>query len=498
MNRRNIILSAAVVLFAALCSPALRAEGFWDGGYNVSGVRLDPTVKGSNAELYGNYIGGLFKSSSQPVSAWTVGAKASSLVHFDKLSLTGSFGFEQFNGKGMAGSMFITPETYPVDVIEFTPGPKVRQKYSMSGGIAYDIAPEWTIGVKVDFLSANYSKRKDVRHTNYRLDMDVAPGFVYHADDFAVGLNYIYRRDTESIEADQIGFASEPYYAFLSKGLLYGAYGVWDGSGLHLDETGTSAFPIIQNTHGAAAQFTAGGFFAEAEYRHSSGAAGEKDRTWFRFPGHEVSVNLSYRLPRPSATHTFRLKGSWKTVSNYETVLETTTSGGIVNVVEYGSNLTYVKDGFILKPQYNLVMKQVRAAASVEASWLDEQASPMYPYIYGQKTFRLGVNASVAVPVRGFLPAVAVGFGTGNFTTSSSMASETSGVETEPYKLEGYWAGQMEYLTCTRFTVNPSLRYTFAMGLYLEAAANVLKAFDIKILKGSVRYDATLKLGYSF
>ena len=83
--------------------------------------------------------------------------------------------------------MFIQPGFYPVDILEFTPGRKDLQRYAFMGGIASDIAPNWRLGGKIDFAASNYSKRKDLRHTNYRLDLKVAPSVMYHSGDLAIG-----------------------------------------------------------------------------------------------------------------------------------------------------------------------------------------------------------------------------------------------------------------------------------------------------------------------
>lgn len=110
------------------------------------------------------------------------------------------------------------------------------------GGIAADAGTNWRIGGKIDFTSANYSKRKDLRHTNYRLDLKVAPGIMYHSDHYAIGFSYIFSKNSESVSAEEIGTAATPYYAFLDKGLMYGAYEAWSGSGIHLSESGINGF----------------------------------------------------------------------------------------------------------------------------------------------------------------------------------------------------------------------------------------------------------------
>lgn len=479
-----------MVVFAA----AAGAQNLWLDGSNINGIRQDTTRTPSVAEIYGNYIGGGFKSSSQPTSAWTAGARANATKHLRKFSMKGSFAFEQFEGQGMAGSMFITPGTYPVDVIEFTPGRKTRQKYSFDGGISVDIAPGLRIGAKMDFLSANYTKRKDIRHTNYRLDMTFAPGIQYYGDDWAVGLNYIFHRDAETISAEQIGTAETSYYAFLDKGIVYGAYELWNGSGLHLTEAGVNGFPVKRNAHGFAAQFSYRNFFSELDYRHPDGTIGEKQFIWYRFPADEVALRLGYKY----GAHTVKLTGKYKHEENNETVLEKISSGGVTNVTEHGSNLIYIKEYCSVRPEYSYASKAFRLGASLDLAWTAEQTSQMYPYIYTQDMFQVLAKVYAFVPVKGFLPGLALSYGDGFYSNDSRLASETSGVTTEPYHLERYWLGQMEYLTVRKVVVSPSLRYTFGMGLYLEAAANVLKAFNLEIIKGDVRCDATLKLGYKF
>ncbi len=106
------------------------------------------------------------------------------------------------------------PGFYPVDILEFTPGRKDLQTYTFMGGIATDISPNWRLGGKIDFAASNYSKRKDVRHTNYRLDLKVAPGIMYHSGELAIGLSYIFGKNSESVKAEVIGTAENSYNAF--------------------------------------------------------------------------------------------------------------------------------------------------------------------------------------------------------------------------------------------------------------------------------------------
>ena len=75
----------------------------------------------------------------------------------------------------MFTSMFLEPGYFPVDVVELTPGDKTRQTYKLSGGFATEFQEGFAFGVKADYMSANYAKRKDIRHTTYGMSLRVEP-----------------------------------------------------------------------------------------------------------------------------------------------------------------------------------------------------------------------------------------------------------------------------------------------------------------------------------
>ena len=75
-----------------------------------------------------------------------------------------------------------------------------------------------------------------------------------------------------------------------------GAYEAWDGSGIHLSESGVNGFPIKELSNGGALQLQWKGFYGDAEYTYSSGSAGERDAIWFKFPTHWITSHLSYHF----------------------------------------------------------------------------------------------------------------------------------------------------------------------------------------------------------
>ena len=498
MNRIRLIWTLCLLM----CGMAVSAQTYervlrnnpWNDSYNVTGVRQD-SVSRSYAELSGSYEGGEFRDTWQASQGWSAGAATASIHHMENMTLKGSFSVTQTEGYDMCGSMFIKPGYYPVDVLEFTPGRKTLQTYAFDGGISYDLGSNWRIGAMMDFESSNIAKRKDLRHSNWRLDMTVAPGFMYHADNFAIGANYLLRKTSETIEADQVGIAESSYNAFLDKGLMYGVYSIWTGSGLHLQDAGVKGFPVKDFSNGAAVQMQYKGAFAEVEYQHTSGSIGEKEYIWFLFPGNEVNVRLGYAH---DAKHFARIDFGWRSRTLDETVLEKITVGGITTVVGHGQNRIQSESGLKFRPEYEYVSDRLEVIASAKVDISKETASQMFPYVMAQSLVAYGGDIRVKTYIGAFELAAKAGYAVGKVTEETWMTSEDSGVQTSPYRLQEWYDRQMEYATASRMNMGLSLRWNFWKGLYTEAEGSWLHAFYLKYIPAPNRYEATLKLGYNF
>ena len=498
MNRIRLIWTLCLLM----CSMAVSAQTYervlrnnlWNDSHNVTGVRQD-SVSRSYAELAGTYEGGEFKDTWQASQGWSTGAATASIRHMENMTLKGSFSFTQTEGYDMCGSMFIKPGYYPVDVLEFTPGRKALQTYAFDGGISYDLGSNWRIGAMMDFESSNIAKRKDLRHSNWRLDMTVAPGFMYHAGDFAVGANYLLRKTSETIEAEQVGIAESSYNAFLDKGLMYGVYSIWTGSGLHLEDAGVKGFPVKDLSHGAAVQVQYKGAFAEVEYQHTSGSIGEKEYIWFLFPGNEVNVRLGYAH---DAKHFARIDFGWRSHTLDETVLEKITVGGITTVVGHGQNRIQSESGLKFRPEYEYVSDRLEVLASAKVDISKETASQMFPYVMAQSLVAYGGDIRVKTYIGAFELAAKAGYAVGKVTEETWMTSEDSGVQTSPYRLQEWYDRQMEYATASRMNMGLSLRWNFWKGLYTEAEGSWLHAFNLKYIPAPNRYGLSLTLGYDF
>ena len=501
MNRIGNI----VLLCLLLCGVTVNAQTYeqvlrnnlWNASQNITGVRQD-TLSRSYAELSGKYEDGDFRDTWQAAKGWSVGASTASIRHLEKISLKGSFSFTQSEGYDMCGSMFINPGYYPVDVLEFTPGRKTLQSYTFDGGLAYDLTEAWRIGAMMDFESANMSKRKDLRHTNWLLDMKVAPGVMYNRNDWALGINYIFRKTSETVEAEQVGVSESSYYAFLDKGLMYGAYNIWTGSGLHLNEVGVKGLPVQEFSNGFAVQAQYKGLFAEAEYLHSSGTIGEKEYIWFLFPGNSAALRLGYKHSSGRTCHFARLDMNWSGRTMDETVLEKVTEGGVSTVVNQGSNKILTQKSWSIRPEYEYVGDKVEVLVKAEVGVREAAASQMYPYMNWRSLVNYGADARVKCYLGQFELTAKAGYAAGKVVEEYWLVSEQAGVQTTPFRLQDYYDRQMEYATAARLNAGLALRWNFWKGLYVQADGCLTHAFSLRYIVAHNRVVASFRFGYNF
>lgn len=518
-TNRAVLLAAAVLALGAGNVSAQTAYdkvkdcNFWNDGRNVSGIRTGQTpVKVSYAELQGSAVSGDFKPSYEASSFLKAGAVAKTRVDLDKFSMVGSFSFFQKQGKDMCGSMFIKPGFYPVDVLEYTPGDKTLQTYSFSGGIAAPVGERWTIGCGIDFESDNYAKRKDIRHTNYRLDMTITPSASVRLGEWTVGAAAIFSKNSESIQAEQIGTATaDSYLAFLDKGMMYGVQQVWNGSGIHLSESGLDRFAVKEYRYGISAQMerslNSGAVYADVEFLTSNGEVGEKSYTFFRFPGRQITARIGHRSETEDGTGIFRIRYDWFRQWNNEYVTDKVSSGGITTPVTYGYNRIYERRRMEVAPEYSFYgagrlswLYKARAAAGY--SRLTEKSAAVFPYSYSGDDDIISASAEALFQLGRFRLGCALDFLKGFRDETSEIAAGESDNGSAPFRPESWYNLWNEWENASRIGAGLSLRYDFSIakirGLYAEAAGNLLHGFGLVHLPGADRVSGTIRIGYEF
>ena len=489
------LLPCAVSVFLSLTA----------GAQEIVKIRTADAPAGGSAEIYGGYETGGFRPGFAASSLWKAGAKAKGTRHGDRTSWTGSFGFEQVEGKDMFTSMFLYPGYYPIDVLEFTPGDKTRQTYSLGGGLVTEPGEDWLLGGKVAYQAANYAKRKDIRHTSYGTDLRAEPTLALRLGNRndVLSLSYIFCKKAETIDAEQVGSATDAsYYAFLDKGLRYGSYQVWDGDGIHLDEAGVGLLPIREYSHGFAYLIDTRPFTGRMELLWKHGTVGDKGYTWFRYPGFVFLDDLggSHRAGR--ATGRWGLRFRIETDQLEESVLEKVTEGGITTPVVHAFNKVSHRIHGNMDLSYGLFFREGffrRLKATLSGTAWTEESYLLYPYdnrldlVMGSALLQAGMTAGrldLALDLR---------FGAGGMQ-EKGLGEVREDAPVQPFRLQGDWDRKMEYMTATRCGagLRATWRFRAVPGLSLTAEGDWLHGFNLTFLPGNDRFSTALRLGYGF
>lgn len=401
MNRRFLIsalLCSAVFVWAGAQTKTryelVEERNFYIQGNNIAGLREDSQTS-SQAVLGGEYTFGGNRTASEAPRTWNAGAEAASILHLRKFSVFGRFGFRHTAGYDMCAGMFIGPGRYPVDIMEFTPGKKTKQNYSFAGGVSVDLDEAWRVGARVDFSSANYAKLKDLRYTDYALDLLFRPGVQWRRGDYRAGLAAAVARNTETVKAEQVGESNTTYYAFIDKGMFYGANQAWTGGAIHLSEEGITGFPVRVVGGGVSAQFGFKGLYSELAWLRTGGRAGEKDALWFDFPEDKLDFTLAWQgFFREGVQQRFRLDADYALMNMSESVIEKVTEGGVTVRKTYAWNRILSKASWSVRPSWNIV-KEGSYDAGVQLVYRGEASvgTMQYPYIAEQTLSRISIHA---------------------------------------------------------------------------------------------------------
>jgi len=458
------------------------------------------------ATLKGGGETGGFRQGFAASSLWRAGASASGLYSTPRTLFTGSFGYTEEHGRNMMTSMFIEPGYYPVDVLEFTPGSKVRQVYDLSGGVRRRLPHGFSVGGKVDYKATNYAKLKDIRHTTFGMNLLVEPTIGYSWGNMSVSAGYVFRKKSESIDAEQAGSRTgESYKAFLDKGLRYGTMQVWNGDGVHLDEAGVGVFPVKELSRGGAVALKLSEILdVKLQALATRGSVGEKGYIWFLFPGYEVKATVGGKVPLGEG-HLF----SWEVAMAAkkdrldEAIMEKVTTGGVTVPRIYGynsvsdrrvENLSAFCTMFFADSHFRSIGLKANVMTRQERSFL------MYPYSYGANSVVFSATLSSGLrfgPVGIDLYCLA---GAGRTVERVLGAPEDESLYTKPFRLVSDWDRKQEYMTVPRAGAGMSLKWSLkaVRGLGIIAEASYLHGFNIVLLPGTGRFSGAAGIAYEF
>ena len=493
-----------VILGAFICAQSIRAQNLWEMGCNIAGeaVKADLGIE-AEASIGGEFTSGKFRTPSMGETLWCATAQADAAAAYEDLYLKGNFGFELIHGTNMMGSMFADPGYFPVDILEFTPGNKLRQNYDIGGGVAWKNSSRWTPGVQMEFHGVNYAKRKDLRHTTYRQEFDLSPSVAFSGDGWMMGLTYSFGKTSEFITASVDGVDNaQTYYAFLDKGMRYGIMQAWDGVGIHLTGDGVDRFPVKQFSHSVSLQGSVGDFlYADVKYSNRSGEIGEKGYVWFRFPGHSVNAKIVGAIDTDAATHMVAAFYQWDMIENYSVVMDKVATGGVVTPVVYGSNRIFVNKSMSFGTAYAVRgWRGWKAGAELGFRNGRDLSTYMYPYFDNDEAWHMDLALQGEVSVWKFdISAIFRGHNlVGSRRESLEMVDKDSGVYSSIFRLQELWDMEQEITDSPQIGLEAQVRFNFGPGLFIQAGCAWTHAFNVELLPGCDRQTTHLKFGYNF
>ena len=506
MKRTLLAYSLLLLALAATAGSPLRAQRYdvlwrsnpWNGGPLRAGLRSD-TLSLSYAELYAAKQNGGMTDHSVSDDSFSAGVRTESVRHFRKISFAGKFAYDYADGNNQCGSMMLRPGFWPVGIYEFTPGRKIRETYAFTGGLSVDLSEQWRGALEVDFAAANYAKRKDLRHKNTALDLEAVPSVQWHHGKWSAAAAYLFAKNTERVEAEEVGSTPLSYDAFFDKGLFYGVQSLWTGNGIHLTDTGINALPLKEMTHGAALGIQYGTLFAEAVYRHRSGESGEKGSVWHQFAGNGLQLRLEARFDRGDDSHWLRFRFGREVRQNRETVTVYETTGGVVNASTYGSVPVWAARQIATRLAYEWRRGASGVRAGADYALVRQQSSLLYPELREQalRHWVLWTEGVWAVGRVELTAALSGRWGT-HAESARSESSEMVPDSAYPERLGEYAEWHDEYLTATRLGARLGLRVRIVKGFYADASARYEHGFRLCRVPQPNRIEAVLALGYQW
>ena len=123
----------------------------------------------------------------------------------DRMAFSGKLSYSYFTGSKMCGPVLMDPSYNFINFEESTtdnPGRKSKEVFDLSGGINYRLGDIWSIGGKLSYNTANYSKLKDPRFASKWADFGASLGIASKlSDKVTLGIDGEFRKTVVSITA---------------------------------------------------------------------------------------------------------------------------------------------------------------------------------------------------------------------------------------------------------------------------------------------------------
>lgn len=490
---------------------------------NPTGLRYLPVSKLSVVDVGIRKNNGDFVNYFQSNDSWEATLNTESYFRYNpKVVLYGKVAYTNQQGERGGRSAFIDPYYNPFDIVEYadtTQGKKVKEAYHLVGALGFDATEKLSLGLKLDYLAANYTKFKDLRHANKLLDLTAIVGLSYRfLPGWEIGANYSYRRSIEGVEFHVEGTADKKYESLINYGGFFGKKEDFGGKGYTYKDSNQ---PMVNFLHGISLQLNytkeSVAFCNDFTYIARDGYYGEKASSSVYHSEHDAKT-LSYkgdlRIQQQNSRHLLSIKAEWEDLNNYETSYRLVSVPGGTNYYEYHDPM---KVGVKTTSQTDLTYTYQHNLQGFTPDWelktgysrfSRELTALFYPYYREQN---LVSNQVLLSGVRNWkhdanqyslILGAFYRFGSGTPINDGTSAapSETA---LRPAVLDDCNQEEFEYLTAQSIRLNLGLRYSrpFPKLKVLGYAAirySYTRAFEVEYLSGDSARQLSLSLGCSF
>lgn len=493
----------------------------WLSSGHVLGISYLPVssysvVRGSATPRRGDFIN--FFEADRSISLGTDVTSYRRLT--PKTTLSGSIAYQNFLGQNMGGSAFLTPTLNPFDINEYadtTTGAKRLEHYKVQGGVSSELTPKMKIGGQVKYETGNYTKLKDMRHTNKLLqfDMDLAASWQLQ-EQLQLGLGYKYHRRIESLGFRIYGNTDRQYQSLINFGSFMGMIELYDSDSGYMAETN----PLFDQSHGVSLTLSTKLFenlnwFSEITYGRRAGYFGKEGTTQIKHTEHEgdrftYQGNLTFR--QPSRLHHLQLVLVRQQLDNFQNVYRRETElGGARRIVYYGQNKVFDRNEFSTVIDYTLHTNAQdwtpRWTYRLRGEFTNRrQSTTIYPYYRKQDLgyYRLGgtVTRNLRYDPHIFQVSIGLTWGAGHGDPfQDGTYTPPSSNQSAPATKNNLLYLEYEYLTASRVTGDLGVTYSRVLKQNKSAFAKLsiggTKAFEIQYI-GSKNIIPQLELGYRF
>ena len=496
----RLIIISAILAVAASCygqdSLLLRDYRFvkrtdaWLTNQNAAGLTRFAHPSISEAELSLTKSKGGMVDWYQSPDFLQAAANVESFTRISQRTVVfGAMTYDNFSGHDMAGSAFISPDHKPFDIVEdslVNTGTKHRDTYRLTGAVGVDVWRTLAAGIRLDYTAANYAKYKDLRHKSKLMDMQFTAGVLLTPSLLTLGINYLYRRTTESLVFSLYGSEDKVYKSLIDYGTFMGRVEQFGSSG-YTDKG--QEMPLVDDYNGVGIQLSlqpTGGltFYNALTYARRKGYYGRKSPYTITYTNHHADLltyeaRLSWTVPMPTSTSTLTstmfsadLTLSSENLENHANTYRELTNESGAHYYEYydpvkTANKLWRNGHFGLTA--DLFMNGDLPVWTLMASldWQNrQQTSYLYPYFRRQHLHQTKVTLSATrhlLTPKGvwtFSLSTAYQKGRGEPYTDLTFA-EPSSKQSAPATMDAWLWREFQYMVAPQYSLGGCIAYAF-------------------------------------